>query len=476
MLNRRTANVVSVMTASLLAVTPPAEAGCLCDWLFGRRPAYAAAAIPVAPPAYSANFVAPAAPAASYSLPTTVAPPTTTVAPTTSYAAQMPAYGAAPAPTGYSSYYGTAAPATSFYGTGNVYPAAAAPVSYAAAYRGQSVVAEPVYRGGLLGWLFGTNYRTRAYPAQVTYYRPQTVLNPATGAANVVQQPCTSTQYQIQRTPYAGLQPATTAPLGGMAPAAACPAPVNGVPNGVPSGAPAYGGTTGGNPDTGTFVPQPTLPPAGGQTSTMPPTQSAPTYETYPSYDRYESSSPTPLEGPPPTTTPLPEDEDEVPMTRPELDDYPSSSSYTPAPKVQSMRPMYPASRNDPPSSYARPIPAPPTTWQDPAAGKRDRDAEREVESFADPRARTAQRRPRWDVKLISWTDDQPAQGQQARQQTRASQSRTSQTRTSQSRARMELNAPRQLPPRRAAPSNVPTTPQRENKKRYDNSGWRSSP
>jgi hypothetical protein len=58
--------------------------------------------------------------------------------------------------------------------------------------------------------LFGTGYTTSYYRAPVTYYRPVTTMNAATGAMVTVQQPCTSYEQQMQRNPFTTVLPGTT--------------------------------------------------------------------------------------------------------------------------------------------------------------------------------------------------------------------------------------------------------------------------
>ncbi len=81
---------------------------------------------------------------------------------------------------------------------------------------------------GLFSRWFGTGYQTSYYSAPVTYYRPVTAVDPVTGGAVIVQQPCTSSEQQVQRTPYTTFQsppPAySAAPC--PTPPSACPSPV----------------------------------------------------------------------------------------------------------------------------------------------------------------------------------------------------------------------------------------------------------
>ena len=50
------------------------------------------------------------------------------------------------------------------------------------------------------------NFRTNAYRAPVTYYRPIMTTDPNTGAQVVTMAPCTSYEYQTQRVPTMGRQ------------------------------------------------------------------------------------------------------------------------------------------------------------------------------------------------------------------------------------------------------------------------------
>lgn len=130
--------------------------------------------------------------------------------------------------------------------------------------------------------MLGTGYRTSYYSAPITYYRPVTSVDPITGAAVVVQQPCVSSVQQVQRTPYRTLMPLPNASQP-MAPCATdvcgpatmtnsgyaspnCPSPTYGqVYGGTTYGGTTYGGTVyggtatsntpiGGVPMTGTSV------------------------------------------------------------------------------------------------------------------------------------------------------------------------------------------------------------------------------
>ena len=111
-----------------------------------------------------------------------------------------------------------------FYGTGNLYPNDVAG-QYGAAYGGRlgqlPITAPPGVAvasnsalfpnsprpqvGGLarfFGSILGTNYRSSYYRAPITYYRPVTAVDPATGQPTVVQQACSSYEQQLRRVPF----------------------------------------------------------------------------------------------------------------------------------------------------------------------------------------------------------------------------------------------------------------------------------
>lgn len=243
---------------------------------------YAAAyAYPVAAPyaanyPYTANYpVAPAPTGYASAYPATTLPVQT--APSSgAYALQMPSYSAAygnaagygaypvtPAPSipatvpgdqGYAMFSPPAgsrfpvdpAPVTSYYGTGNVYPTYGAGTSYQSGYGTVAPVtafqapvvtnpstvqtypgvpaASPGVFGGMSRFfsnLFGTGYQSSYNQVPVTYYRPVTSYSPAVGAPTVVQQPCTSYEYQLQRSPMTTFAPGTSTPTT-IAPATSC--------------------------------------------------------------------------------------------------------------------------------------------------------------------------------------------------------------------------------------------------------------
>lgn len=254
---KRTALLASITALCAGNATQQAQAGPLCDWLFGRNTTpYTpyAAGYPVTLPV---GTVPMAAPQAAY-YPPAYAPQTSYYAPV--YVPQVsynpPAYGLGGSDAGYA--IATPAPGTtfpvadqqtSFYGTGNVYPTdqygQVAPAQYSApaqyggvapvtAYRPATVnypstvqtypgvpASSPGVMGGMsrfFGSMFGTNYQSSYNPAAVTYYRPVVTVDPTTGAQTVVQQPCSSYEYQMQRSPYVSLAPSyapVTAPASG---------------------------------------------------------------------------------------------------------------------------------------------------------------------------------------------------------------------------------------------------------------------
>ncbi|WP_068140072.1 hypothetical protein [Roseimaritima ulvae] len=512
---RRPAIVLTLFAAAVLAITPPVSAGCLCDWLFGRRTTYAAA-MPITPaPAYAAAM--PVTPAYSAAMPVATYPAQTaytvpTATPTSQYAAQMPAYGATtPLPTGYagqySSLYGggapstttpvaaapavTAAPITSYYGTGNVYPPVQTTSGYTANYMALQPVAT-VRTGGVVGGvrsffgnLFGTNYRTSYYRAPVTYYRPQTTVDPVSGTTVTVQRPCTAYQYQVQRAPYIGLQPAAATPAGSCA-SGGCTtagpyAPVVTSPGTVPYTQPAplsSGGVA--VPSSEGFVPRPTLPPASldpyaSQRSTYSPAPSytpAPTYSPAPTSSSTSGYAPTPLPltgAPAPTTTPAPATSsatgDYAPVAPPAMESQRvpqaednSSPRYWPAPPTGTVP--------DPPSTYARPIPAPPATWSQPEAAA----------PTTEPTAGRTASRPAWGFKKISWNAS--AGGvQQAGYQDGEAERRSEEALRRPSA--MQLNAPQRTEATRSRPQlqnyPAPAPSPAASRSEYDNSGWRAA-
>ncbi|MEM6777779.1 MAG: hypothetical protein AAF670_08985 [Planctomycetota bacterium] len=229
-------------SAALSAVPSTVDACCLTDWLYGRSPTYAAAA--------SAPYTVGYAPATTVlPLPgsttvssgytpllgtggVTAARPALPLAgqsiysPAPAYSLQRPAYGAVPLdnPSVYtgrpvvSNYRGLATTSNPYYGTGNIYPSTGLPpvaamrpaLAPTAAVTPQPSFATPIRTGlsRFFSSLLGTGYRSAYYTAPVTYYRPATAIDPLSGTTVTMQQPCTSTVQQLQRTPFSTLMPA----------------------------------------------------------------------------------------------------------------------------------------------------------------------------------------------------------------------------------------------------------------------------
>ncbi len=223
---------------------------------------YAAGYAPVATP-YTASY----APVNSVPQPTAMVPPATTVAPPVlssgAYQAQRPTYydnpsvyTGLPVTGGYtaaripmvSNYRGTVSGGGNLSAT-NQYPNTFSSGTYASGYAAAQVptTSAPVTAPGLplsvatptgvpataipatqvsplfpptpprqsalssfYGSWFGTNYRSSYYRTPITYYRPVTTVDPVSGTTVTVQQPCTLTVQQLQRTPYSGLQGPST--------------------------------------------------------------------------------------------------------------------------------------------------------------------------------------------------------------------------------------------------------------------------
>ncbi|MCA9137430.1 MAG: hypothetical protein KDB00_11745, partial [Planctomycetales bacterium] len=124
----------------------------------------------------------------------------------------------APVNSPYSSYYGSSvAPATynaPTYGTYNM-PLTGSTQTLPLATPPRRTFGSGLSRffNSLLGR--NTNYVTSYYQAPITYYRPMTGIDPATGTTVTVQQPCSSYVQQLQRVPYNSFLPldAGTTPL-----------------------------------------------------------------------------------------------------------------------------------------------------------------------------------------------------------------------------------------------------------------------
>lgn len=120
----------------------------------------------------------------------------------------------------------------------------------------------PEYQGGVFGKVWGNGYDTSVNNVPTTVFRPVQQIDPQTGQMVIVQQPCTTTTQQVQRTPYSTMQPA---------PVPTAPQTYAGEPN-CGREMPNYYGP-------GAVAPPATYAP---QTNTAPPTGYAPQSSTYP--------------------------------------------------------------------------------------------------------------------------------------------------------------------------------------------------
>ncbi|KAA1262519.1 hypothetical protein LF1_50840 [Rubripirellula obstinata] len=262
----RQLTIASLFTALAVAGTGSADACCLTDWLYGRQASpYAAGYAPVgtiAPVGFAQPYAAGYTPISTSS--TTLLPAQTPALSSGAYQAQRPAYLDNPSvytglPVGNNLQTSYSVPLTSApqlsagnqslfgglrgnasarpflgssqYGASNVYPNSSYYQSnYASAQVGLPATALPAtnvaplfprapatpVRSGLsrfFGSLFGTNYQSSYYRAPITYYRPVTSVDPTLGTTVTVQQPCTSTVQQLQRTPYNSFQLSAPAPM-----------------------------------------------------------------------------------------------------------------------------------------------------------------------------------------------------------------------------------------------------------------------
>jgi hypothetical protein len=232
----------------------PSSAGPLCDWLFGRQtvplqPYAAGYPVAVAHPGSmvpAATAPIPAAPFTSFSIPVNGAS-----------ALQMPGYSAGfgtfaavpatgPGDRGYAMFSppagtqfpASSAPQTAFWGTSSFQPTNSAWPPHQAGYgsvapvtayqapitAGPSTVqtypgipaSSPGCCGGIARFfasLCGTGYQSSYYRAPVTYYRPVTTTDALSGGTTIVQQPCSSYEYQLQRSPFTTFSPGSTAPI-----------------------------------------------------------------------------------------------------------------------------------------------------------------------------------------------------------------------------------------------------------------------
>ncbi|TWU59777.1 hypothetical protein Poly51_00490 [Rubripirellula tenax] len=219
--------------------------------------------------------------------------------------------------------------------------------------------------GGLarfFGSLFGTNYNSSYYRAPVTYYRPVTSVDPMLGTTVTVQQPCTSSITQVQRTPYSSLLGTQPAPMYGQAPSDCQTQPgMYGAP--TYSQASPYG---------------PTYDPAGGisqagAVGTSPGQFTVPIPSTAPPADYsygaggYGATSPSPLTGSPSAPRPQAGNGDLVPLEQPRLDAYRQSTAEPTLAPEQFYRPATPDYTPEPTSPPVSTQPreaAPKSYWQ----------------------------------------------------------------------------------------------------------------
>lgn len=211
-----------------------AAAGCL-DWLFGHRTTVNQPHVAgFAPPATTAAAVPmvttdPAGQAVAAQMPPNVALPQAAMQPqhmqNPSVLSGMPVNPSAPRVSAFRGATPPVAPSpTAPLGGTTMMPAPQTSFNAAAAFQGQAgapgtihpmqvpAAPLPAPRVGLLGILFGNRYRTTYNNVPTTVYRPVQTVDPSTGQRVVVQQPCTTTTQQVQRTPYTALQPAPTPP------------------------------------------------------------------------------------------------------------------------------------------------------------------------------------------------------------------------------------------------------------------------
>jgi len=201
----------------------PAQAGCL-DWLFNKnaattpttgfamQPTVTAVGplTPVGPPVISQGYIAGFAPFGG-------SPSTSLAGLSPAAAAQAPAFGA-PA-------FGGVAGAAFVGPIDNPSVLTGRPVMQTSAMQpsfnsmGQpmlppAAMTPPMQPSGPASWfskMIGNDYQSSYNNVPTTTFRPVTQIDPATGAMVTVQQPCTSTTQQLQRSPYSSLQPATGA-------------------------------------------------------------------------------------------------------------------------------------------------------------------------------------------------------------------------------------------------------------------------
>ncbi|MEM9586109.1 MAG: hypothetical protein AAGA03_02410 [Planctomycetota bacterium] len=280
------------------------------------------------------------------------------------YQSALPVTTVAPTPitpvTGFAPILGTSLGSyTANYPQSAITPTTSLPVTAAAPVFAPAPVRTPGPLARFFGSLLGTNYRSSYYRAPITYYRPATSIDPVSGTTVTVQQPCTSYVQQLQRTPYASLQPAfagqpavVTQPMDGTCVTglgaggigqvgASIPAyPQSNFVQPIPSttlplqGTTTYGpidSTLGGDPSDQSPVEQPELgarrePLTGSDLDNEPPVRAPePPTDQQDDDDYYKSRSPIDDDSMPDLTPPAPSETDPAETARRD----PRSSTYT---------------------------------------------------------------------------------------------------------------------------------------------------
>jgi len=218
------------LLAAILATSTamPADAGCL-DWLFGKQ-----STTPYAVGFAPQTTVTPVGPLTPMGAPVFSSPVTSGFAPQTAaftpYAAGFASsfQGINPASAAQAPAFGSLNPFGTLGPVDNPSVLTGQPVMQTSAMQPSTMAfngmplalppaamappAQPSASSSWFGKMLGSDYQTSYYGVPTTTYRPVTQIDPTTGAMVTVQQPCTSTTQQVQRSPYASLQPAQTAP------------------------------------------------------------------------------------------------------------------------------------------------------------------------------------------------------------------------------------------------------------------------
>jgi hypothetical protein len=220
--------------------------------------------------------------------------------------------------------------------------------------------------------MFGNNYQTSYYDVPTTTYRPVTQVDPATGALVTVQQPCTSTTQQVQRSPYTAFQPAAPAqapanPYYGE-PACGSEPPRYAAPTnyGATSGYPAAGYAAPSGVSQATGAASPYGQAYGAQGSYNAPSSYAAPQATYATpQSTYATPNSQPLTGyPNPVGSNGTSSQDLAPINQPQLDAARpawSTPSTQPTPSTQAT-PSYPSTQSYPSSNGSLEAPALPST------------------------------------------------------------------------------------------------------------------